>query len=288
MAVTVEPEQFDLGSVHSGLLDCIQVNLAVLADHHYGPGAHLRLGARLDFGSWAGADGLPTVDPPLTVQLTTATGLLGLRVASRERLTRGELLAALRKDGGVRYAVADAYLLPWLPYHRRAHMEHSFLMAAGPDGWHITDAYRSDTAWGTATPATGCSPTTTSRSWHPPRSSSWCRSAPGPSTPCRPHTPRTRPRSPATSPRTTPARTAPGRSTSSPSRPGCSPAPANCTPPTARCSPAEPPRRPPNAPTCGPGTRSSNRPTSPTAGSPAATPNHPASSTGCARRSPPT
>ncbi|MFF7409534.1 phosphopantetheine-binding protein [Streptomyces lydicus] len=152
MAVTVEPEQFDLGSVHSGLLDCIQVNLAVLADHHYGPGAHLRLGARLDFGSWAGADGLPTVDPPLTAQLTTATGLLGLRVASRERLTRGELLAALRKDGGVRYVVADAYLLPWLPYHRHAHMEHSFLMAAGPDGWHITDAYRSDTAWGTATP----------------------------------------------------------------------------------------------------------------------------------------
>ncbi|MFI9048306.1 acyl carrier protein [Streptomyces sp. NPDC053427] len=152
MAVTGEPEHLGLDSVHSGLLDCIQANLAVLADHHHGPGTHLRLGAPLTFGSWEGADGLPTVDPPLVQQLHRAPELLGLTVVRQERMAVGDLLARLRADGGVRYVVADAFALPWLPYHGQAHMEHSFLLAAAPGGWHITDAYRSETHWGPAAP----------------------------------------------------------------------------------------------------------------------------------------
>ncbi|MGW1375997.1 hypothetical protein ACWD6P_17210 [Streptomyces sp. NPDC002446] len=152
MAVTVEPERFGLGSVHSGLLDCIQANLAVLADHHHGPGAHLRLGAPLGFRCWEGTNGLPTVDPPLPEALAAAPALLGLRVVRQERLDRGGMFAAIRAAGTARYVVADSFQLPWLPYHRQAHMEHSFLLAAGPDGWHVTDAYRSETAWGTAAP----------------------------------------------------------------------------------------------------------------------------------------
>ncbi|MBL1089857.1 MULTISPECIES: hypothetical protein [Streptomyces] len=154
MAVTGEPEQFAFGSVHSGLLDCIQVNLAVLADHHHGPGAHLRLGAPLGFRSWERPDGLPTVDPPLAEQLRLAPGLLGLRVVRNERLHRAAVFAAVRRADAARYVVADAFHLPWLPYHGQAHMDHSFLLAAGPGGWHITDAYRSETSWGTAAPGT--------------------------------------------------------------------------------------------------------------------------------------
>jgi hypothetical protein len=152
MAVTVEPERFDLGSVRSALLDRIQVNLAVLADHHHGPGAHLRLGASLRFRTWDGADGLPTVDPPLSERLAVAPKLLGLRVVRQERPARGALCRAIRAAVGVRYIVADAFQLPWLPYYGRAHMAYGFLLAAGPDGWHVTDAYLSETPWGTAAP----------------------------------------------------------------------------------------------------------------------------------------
>ncbi|MFG2288324.1 hypothetical protein ACGFOU_19955 [Streptomyces sp. NPDC048595] len=152
MAVTVEPERFDLGSVRSALLDRIQVNLAVLADHHHGPGAHLRLGAPLRFRTWDGADGLPTVDAPLPDRLAVAPKLLGLRVVRQERAARGELCRTIRAAVGVRYIVADAFQLPWLPYYRRAHTTHGFLLAAGPDGWHVTDAYLSETPWGTAAP----------------------------------------------------------------------------------------------------------------------------------------
>ncbi|WP_405782630.1 acyl carrier protein [Streptomyces sp. NBC_00859] len=147
-----EPEHFDIGPVHTGLLDCIQVNLAVLADHHHGAGTHLRTGAALGFRTWTRPDGLPTVEPPPDEQLSTLPGLLGLRTAHSERLTGAELPAAVARRGGTHYVVADSFRLPWLPYHGHAHMEHSFLLAAGPDGWHVTDAYRSETSWGPAVP----------------------------------------------------------------------------------------------------------------------------------------
>ncbi|SER13147.1 hypothetical protein SAMN04487983_1011142 [Streptomyces sp. yr375] len=148
------PEQYALASVHTGLLDCIQVNLAVLADHVHGPGTHLRLGAQLRFAWWPLADGLPTADPPLASQLAMAADQLGLRVTRRERLPGDRMFASPTERGGTHYVVADAYDLPWLPYYDHAHMEHSFLLAAGPDGWHVTDAYRIDTQWGPAVPGT--------------------------------------------------------------------------------------------------------------------------------------
>ncbi|WP_405944991.1 hypothetical protein [Streptomyces sp. NBC_00932] len=146
------PEHFDFDSVHTGLLDCVQVNLAVLADHHHGAGTHLRAGAALDFRTWKRPDGLPTVEPPPDEQLSTLPGLLGLRAERRERLSGSELPAAVARRGSTHYVIADSFRLPWLPYHGHAHMEHSFLLTAGPDGWHITDAYRSETTWGPAVP----------------------------------------------------------------------------------------------------------------------------------------
>ncbi|MFE3323272.1 hypothetical protein [Streptomyces sp. NPDC059176] len=152
MADTTEPERFELDSVHTGLLDCVEVNLAVLADHAHGPGTHLRLGAPLRFAWWPGGDGLPTVDPPLDVQLDAACRLLGLRPVRRERFARGDLLDPVRWDGATHYIVADAHDMPWLPYHGQAHMDHSFLLSAGPGSRHVTDAYRVETRWGAAVP----------------------------------------------------------------------------------------------------------------------------------------
>ncbi|WP_328316318.1 hypothetical protein [Streptomyces sp. NBC_00388] len=146
------PGYFDFDGVHTGLLDCVQVNLAVLADHHHGAGTHLRAGAVLDFRTWKRPDGLPTVEPPPDEQLSSLPGPLGLRTVRRERLSGAGLRATVARRGGTHYVIADSFRLPWLPYFGHAHMEHSFLLAAGPDGWRITDAYRSETSWGPAVP----------------------------------------------------------------------------------------------------------------------------------------
>ncbi|MGR4880121.1 hypothetical protein ACIPUC_11880 [Streptomyces sp. LARHCF249] len=146
------PERHALGSVHTELLDCIQVNLAVLADHHHGPDTHLRLGAALRWHDRPGPHGLPTVDPSLDQRIAEAEQLLGLKVRSRTRLTGADLAAAVRARGTTHYVVADAHAMPWLPYHGRRHMDHSFLLAAGPDGFHVADGYRTDTPWGPAVP----------------------------------------------------------------------------------------------------------------------------------------
>ncbi|MZE78621.1 hypothetical protein GTY57_16895, partial [Streptomyces sp. SID5475] len=64
--------------------------------------------------------------------------------------------AALREAAerhGTLYVVADAYHMPWLPYHGQRHMEHSFLAEPAPSGAAaVTDAYYNPTPWGLAAP----------------------------------------------------------------------------------------------------------------------------------------
>ncbi|GAB3677991.1 acyl carrier protein [Saccharopolyspora tripterygii] len=141
-----------LTTVRSELLDCVQANLAVLADHHHGPGAHLNLGAELRM-SWRG-DELPTVEPELERHLADARRLLGLDPSGDEVVVDEPLTERVR-PGQVAYVVADAFELPWVPYFGQRHMEHSFLL--GPDGT-VHDAYDNDTPWGPAAPGT----------WHHP------------------------------------------------------------------------------------------------------------------------
>jgi len=74
-----------MASIHAEALDCLQANLAVLADRWHGAGTHLRLGAALGFAPQP-ATPLPTVDPGLAGRLTEAQELLGLVV--RERYSR--------------------------------------------------------------------------------------------------------------------------------------------------------------------------------------------------------
>ncbi|MER7081848.1 hypothetical protein SAMN02982929_04921 [Saccharopolyspora kobensis] len=135
-------------TVRSELLDCVQANLAVLADHHHGAGTHLNLGAALRFRWRAGQ--LPTVEPTLEQHLSDAESLLGLRLVDRRAVTDGPLTEAVR-PGEQAYVIADAYELPWVPYFQQRHMEHSFLLTA--DG-EVVDAYANDTQWGPAKPGT--------------------------------------------------------------------------------------------------------------------------------------
>ncbi|MEU6587756.1 acyl carrier protein [Streptomyces sp. NPDC046881] len=136
------------------LFDCLQVNLAERADHWHGPGTALRLGAVLRFRPApavpsADASGLPTVERTAVQQLDDARRYLGLAVRS---VDRGRPFGAVPPGEG-RYVVADAFLLPWVPYHRRQHMDHSFLLLPGEGGGVcVRDGYLNDTPWGNARP----------------------------------------------------------------------------------------------------------------------------------------
>ncbi|MEV3970178.1 acyl carrier protein [Streptomyces sp. NPDC050698] len=154
------------------LFDCLQVNLAERADHWHGPGTALRLGAVLRFHPApaaslvrvpppavpsAEAPDLPTVERSAEQHLDDARRYLGLTVHS---VDHDSPLGAVPPGDG-RYVVADAFFLPWVPYHRRQHMDHSFLLLPGHrDGGHedggrtvrVRDGYFNDTPWGDARP----------------------------------------------------------------------------------------------------------------------------------------
>lgn len=145
--------------VRAELLDCFQSNLAVLADRQHGAGTHLRLGAALRVRTRPGPHGLPTIEPSLDDALADAADLLGLTAVQRWSDTRGDWARSLREAAWV---IVDAYHLPWVPYHRQRHLEHSFLVepggagdpaeTGGADALTVTDAYHNDTPWGAARP----------------------------------------------------------------------------------------------------------------------------------------
>lgn len=144
-----------LGTVLDGLpgdlFDCLQVNLALLADLRHGPGTHLRLGAVLDFrprldGGWW------TVEPVAAAQVDHSARLLGLEAGRHRHGCPADRVPELLGEGEPLYVVADAYHLPWLPYAGHEHMRHSFLVHAHGDGVRVWDAYRNDTRWGPAVP----------------------------------------------------------------------------------------------------------------------------------------
>jgi hypothetical protein len=141
-------------TIRSELLDCIQVNLAVLADRHYGPATYLALGAPLRFRPRPAdtSPGLPTVEPPCSSQIDDAIRRLGLVAKARwRRLPVAQLRAETMRHGPL-YAVADSYWMPWLPYAGRRHMEHSFLVTNGGNYAEISDGYLNQTQWGAASP----------------------------------------------------------------------------------------------------------------------------------------
>ncbi|MFF3495267.1 hypothetical protein ACFYWS_28400 [Streptomyces sp. NPDC002795] len=132
------------------LFDCVQVNLAILADRWHGEGTHLNLGSVLRFRPTPGPTGLPTVERSVTEQLSDMAPLLGLAEIGQERTRTGEP----PEPAPGRYIVSDAYHLPWVPYAGQRHMEHSFLLEPHPDGAVVVDGYHNETPWGSARPLT--------------------------------------------------------------------------------------------------------------------------------------
>lgn len=128
------------------MYDCLQANLALLAD------GGTALGARLGFAPGPGADGLPTVEPALDDHLEAARELLGLGTVDRRTLGPRPSPAELLDDHRTVYVVADAYHLPWVPYRGHRHMEHSFLLESADGMATVRDAYHNDTPWGPARP----------------------------------------------------------------------------------------------------------------------------------------
>lgn len=133
--------------VRAELLDCMQANLALLADWTHGPGTHLALGTELRFATMP-VRGLPSVEPGLEDHLLAARRWLGLAVAGSWKAGGYDDLC---RGHGLVYVVADAFDLPWVPYYMQRHMEHSFLLDSR-DGFVVHDAYHTDTEWGPARP----------------------------------------------------------------------------------------------------------------------------------------
>ncbi|MEE1927851.1 hypothetical protein V1J52_06540 [Streptomyces sp. TRM 70351] len=135
-------------------MDCVQVNLAVLSEHHHGEPVALNLGAPLRFAPRFPGDALPTVEPPHGEHLAVARTMAGVDVRGTDRatpVTQAWELAG--ESGGTHYVLADAFTLPWTPYHGHEHLEHSFLMTVtAPDRVHVVDAYHNDTPYGNARP----------------------------------------------------------------------------------------------------------------------------------------
>lgn len=123
--------------MRTDLMDCLQVNLAVLAERH-SPGAWLELGSEL------------TGESTLDSRLDQAARLLGLQVVKRH--DDAELRD--RATDELQYAVADAFSLSWVPYAGHQHMEHSFLFRDCGDVCEIVDSYQNVTPWGEARPGT--------------------------------------------------------------------------------------------------------------------------------------
>jgi len=146
-----------LKGIDSTVLDCVYVNLAVLADTHHGAGTYLRLGSAPRFSWVARPDGLPTVEPTLGQRLERVPDALGLSVSARWSNVAAASLLAIARDcrPDALLVVGDAAALAWTPYYGQQSVEHSFLLSspAPSDEFWLVDAYHNDTQWGPARPA---------------------------------------------------------------------------------------------------------------------------------------
>ncbi|MFC4049245.1 acyl carrier protein [Actinomadura syzygii] len=139
-----------LRGLRAEALDCVQTTVALLADHVHGVGAHLALGTDWRFPTPHDA-AAASLRPPLSARLAQAARLGLSAVPSGSQATSGDVCERA-KTGEPVFLVADAYVLPWVPYTGHRHMAHSFLLASRPGGHLVVDAYHNDTEWGPARP----------------------------------------------------------------------------------------------------------------------------------------
>ncbi|MFJ4877312.1 hypothetical protein ACIP93_19120 [Streptomyces sp. NPDC088745] len=136
--------------LHAELMDCLQTNLAWLARAEHGV-SPLVLGARLEFAPRTGSGRLPTVEADTDTHVERTAGALGLSLTERHVLPPRAAIPPTGPD--TVYVIADAYHLPWVPYHGHTHMDHSFLLARDDSGRAVVrDGYHNDTPHGPARP----------------------------------------------------------------------------------------------------------------------------------------
>ncbi|MFJ8948327.1 acyl carrier protein [Streptomyces sp. NPDC102395] len=153
MTAPAVPQTAPPADLRAELLDCLQVNLAWLARAEHGV-SPLVLGARLEFTPRDDGPGhLPTVEAATDTHVERTAGALGLSITDRHTLPPGT--GTPPAGPGTAYVVADAYYLPWVPYHKHAHMDHSFLLGRDASGRAVVrDGYHNDTPYGPARPGT--------------------------------------------------------------------------------------------------------------------------------------
>lgn len=149
-----------LNRVDSAQLDCVSVNLALLLAHEgvadvRTPFAH-EWALRLVDDGGGFAPELPSRAQPRSLERFAGfapqrrtIGLLTDAVAC----WRAELAA-----GRPVLVEADAFFLPWVPYHQNEHMSHGFVVdgiGAGADPvLEVVDPYDNNTRWGRSAPMT--------------------------------------------------------------------------------------------------------------------------------------
>ncbi|MEU2587357.1 hypothetical protein ABZ612_31495 [Streptomyces avermitilis] len=151
MTAPAVPQTAPPADLRAELLDCLQVNLAWLARTEYGV-SPLVLGARLEFTPRDDGPGrLPTVEAATGTHVERTAAALGLSLTDRHTLP--PRTGTLPAGPGTAYVIADAYHLPWVPYHGHAHMDHSFLFCRDSSGLAVVrDGYHNDTPYGPARP----------------------------------------------------------------------------------------------------------------------------------------
>jgi hypothetical protein len=146
----------------SAYLDCLNDNLAVLLDHL---GVHDRRTPfacqwYFDFDPADPAHG-PILESLSVEDLIREQTGCTLQKGQLERGRAVEQCRAFVECGQPVLVFGDAYLMPWLPYFGREHMEHSFIVdgiSADHKLLHIVDAYTNRTEWGMAAPTETCLP----------------------------------------------------------------------------------------------------------------------------------
>jgi hypothetical protein len=150
----------DVNGLDSELLDCLDDNIAALLRHHGVADVRTPFACQwyFDFPAENADEGddeypLPILKRrPIAEVINEKTGF----ELSTPDVTSGEearFCADLIGEGNPVIVQGDAYLMPWLPYYGRQHMNHSFIVETVEDDLlHVADAYYNKTQWGEAAP----------------------------------------------------------------------------------------------------------------------------------------
>jgi hypothetical protein len=141
----------DLPQADYDAMDCTLTNVAALLLLRCRGDARRALGSQWHFGFDEGTLALDRI--PLDRQLALLAGveLRALRLATPSLPALADAIASC----GPVVVHCDAYELPWLPFHRRVHMQHTFVATAvdaARDAVTVLDTYTNKTEHGEARP----------------------------------------------------------------------------------------------------------------------------------------